>query len=458
MTKKEANIKMQKRMAHDKLEMAYYERMTELVQSIPTFARDSDEGKWQNLTGIGKRVIEETDVEKMQETAFKLYYKDPSARGVIDTMVNFVLGKDAHITPVDESDKVKNWWKNFCDTNEFDMKMKELVKRCFRDGESFLRKFRSKKAKGVPLIRFVEPNKIKDPNGGHSFGIQTDPDDVEDIKAYYILEKSGTTAKRVLAENIIHTKILVDGNVKRGISFLTGVAKYIVKYGSWLDDRIMLNKIRTMFNLIVKVTGITPLGFKEKFGDTISKTPIGGVAKKRMPKPGSVLVSSPGIDYEFKNLNIHAPDTAADGRLIELQVGKGTGLTEYVVRDDASNSNYSSTMVSESPMVRMFESWQDLFEKPFKKIFAAVIEEGIKQKVLPKNTSKECTINFTGLIHRDVKADSEAYQIQVSAGFVSKRTVSEKLGYDYNKEKELIKKEVEEESDDEFRQRNGEEE
>lgn len=452
------NLRMQKAIAREKLEAVYYDRMADLVGSIPTFARDDDEGKWQNLTGIGKRVMEETDIKGMQETAIKLYYEDPGARGVIDTMVSFVLGKDAHITPVDESGEVKAWWAEFCKINKFDTKMKELVRRCFRDGESFIRKFKSKKIKGVPLIRFVEPDKLKDASGKHSFGIETDPNDVEDVKAYYILDSTGVGSERVLAENMIHTKILVDGNVKRGVSFLVGIAKYIVKYGSWLDDRIMLNKIRTMFNMIIKVTGITPEGFKGKFEDVSGKTPVGGTANKMMPKPGSVLVSTPGIDYEFKNLQIHAPDTAADGRLIELQIGKGTGLTEYVVRDDASNSNYSSTMVAESPMVRMFESWQDLFEKPFAEIFTMVIGDGIRQGVLKKGTSTECMINFTGLIHRDIKADSEAYQIQLASKLVSKRTVSEKLGYDYNAETELIAKEDNEESDKEFKSRENEEE
>ena len=109
-----------------------------------------------------------------------------------------------------------------------------------------------------------------------------------------MLNKGGTTAKRIPAGDIIHTKILVDSNVKRGVSFLVGIGKYIVKYSSWLDDRIMLNKIRTMFNLIVKVTGITPDAFKESFSDVTSKTPVGGSPVKRMPKPGSILTSGPG--------------------------------------------------------------------------------------------------------------------------------------------------------------------
>lgn len=444
-------LKQKKEKAQLRMETGYMNRVADLMQSLPTFARDVDEGKWQSLD-VGKRLYDEHDIEEMQETAMELYYTDPSAAGIIDTMVNFVVGRDAHITPKDENVKVKEWWDKFVSVNEFDMRMKELVRRCFRDGESFLRFFKSKKLKDVPLVRFVEPDKIKDPKSKHSFGIHTDPDDVERVIKYLL-----ANGKTIKAKDMIHTKIRVDSNVKRGISFLVGIAKYIVKYGGWLDDRIMLNKIRTMFNMVIKVTGISPETFGSKFPDVTGKTQSGGTATKQMPKPGSVLVATPGLEYKYENLNIHAMDTAADGRLIELQIAKGTNLTEYVVRGDSSNSNYSSTMVSESPMVRNFEAWQDVFEKPIKKIYAKVIEAGIKLRTIPRSSSTECNVNFTGLIHRDIEKETNALVLQITNKLVSKRTASENLGYNFEDELKQIVKEEKEESDRGFENTNEEE-
>ena len=270
-----------------------------------------------------------------------------------------------------------------------------------------------------------------------SYGIETDKQDVETVLNYHL--KNG---KFIPAREMVHSKILVDSNVKRGVSFLVGVAKYIVKYGGWLDDRIMINKIRTIFHMVMKVSGITPSALTNQFDDTTGKTPTGGTANKQLPKPGSTLVSSPGLEYEFKNLNIRAQDTKDDGRLIELQVAKGTNLTEYIVRGDSSNSNYSSTMVSESPMVRNFEARQDEFEEYFQEIYAKVIQDGKRQGKVPKGASEECEVNFSALIHRNVKEETEAYAIQNKAlKIVSKKTVSEKLGYDYEKEWKQIEEE-----------------
>ena len=446
------DAEMKLREAEIRMQTEYFNTMSEILQVVPRFAKDSDEGEWSSLTS-GKHIYDEMDIDNMQESAMKLYYTDPTARGIIDMMVNFVVGRDAHITPHDDNVKVVEWWDAFGKKNNIDMKFKELVRRSFRDGEAFLRFFRSKEqgGKGVPLVRFVDPSDIKDPNNKYSFGIQTSPGDVEDVKYYWL--KNGD---KVHAEDMVHVKINVDGNVKRGVSFLVGIAKYIVKYGGWMDDRIMLNKIRTMFSLIIKVTGITPDTFKQKFKDVTRGSVSANDSSdpnKQMMRPGSVLVATPGVDYEFKNLQIHAPDTATDGRLIELQVAKGTGLTEYVVRADSSNSNYSSTMVAESPMVRMFEAWQDIFQYPMKQIFENVMTRGVRYRKIPKESNVECDVNFAALIHRDLKEETEAYLAQTSAQLVSKKTISEKLGYDYKSEKEQIDKELKEESENQLRAR-----
>ncbi|MCK5020486.1 MAG: phage portal protein [Candidatus Peribacteraceae bacterium] len=426
-------------------QLNYQSNMLKTIEQavLPQFAQDPDEATWSALTTT-KRIFTEADVIKMQDEAMRLYYEDPGARCIIDTMVNFVVGKDAHITPADKSPRTKKWWDLFTKSNKFDKRMKEMVKRTFRDGEAFTRLYRNSK-KGEPLLmRFVDPQQIKDSLGrgkNYTYGIQVDPNDVETVIAYWL--KNG---KSIPAKEMVHSKILVDSNVKRGVSFLVGVAKYIVKYGGWLDDRIMINKIRTIFHMVMKVSGISPAGMTDQFSDTTGKTPTGGTPNKQLPKPGSTLVSSPGLEYEFKNLNIRAQDTKDDGRLIELQVAKGTNLTEYIVRGDSSNSNYSSTMVSESPMVRNFEARQDEFEEYFQEIYARVIQDGKRQGKVPKNASEECEVNFSALIHRNVKEETEAYAIQNRVlKIVSKKTISEKMGYDYEKELKLMEDEEKEE-------------
>lgn len=437
-----------------RLEIQQMRSIVDMMQAIPSFARDVDEGKWKSLT-VGKEIYTEQEISEMQNTARSLYYTDPSARGVIDMMVNFVVGRDAYIKPVSSNSKVVKYWDDFTLINRFDRRMKEHVRRSFRDGESFFRLFKpSGKSKTmVPLARFTEPDDVSDFSKKWSHGIETDPDDVETVVRYHLKYKNESDVEKtgvVDPNHMIHTKINVDMNVKRGVSFLVGIAKYIVKYGGWLDDRIMLNKIRSMFCMIMKVSGVDLNTFDDKFEDTTGKTASDGIAAKRLPKPGSILLSTPGVEYNMMNMNIHAPDTQPDGRAIELQVAKGTGLTEYVVRGDASNSNYSSTMVSESPMVRSFESWQDYFKDDFKEMYRKVIWLGKELRVIPQNSDEECEVVFSALIHRNVKDETEALAVQRSLGWISDRTASQKLGYNYDEEKPRIEVEDKEKADKGF--------
>ena len=91
-----------------------------------------------------------------------------------------------------------------------------------------------------------------------------------------------------------------------------------------------------------------------------------------------------------------------------------------------------------------------------KKIFTRVIEEGIKLGKIPRNSNTKCEVNFAALIHRDLKEETEAYALQILNHIVSKKTISEKFGYDYEAEQKQIAKEEQEESDAGFEENNEE--
>jgi hypothetical protein len=463
----------------DSFEIARLKQLTSVLESIPSFARDPDEHDWDLLTSI-KDTYSAQDIKDMQAQADKLYYTNPSARGVIEAMVNFIIGKDVTIEPDDEDERVRDYWQMFWLANRMDMRIREFINRTLRHGESFIRFFEPDPSLRyiddipvtipVPLIRFIRPQEIEDPDNKISHGIQTAPNDVETIINYIrktpVKEGIGYRKDIVPASEIIHTKILVDSDVKRGISFLVGIAPYMIKHAEWLDDRVMLNKIRTIFNLIMKVSG-DPSTIAQQFEDNAltdnasllgenrsNRMTVSEQAGKRLPRRGGLLLSTPGIEYEFANLKINAEDTKEDGRAIELMVAKATSLTEYVIRGDASNANYASTMVAESPMVRMFQSYQDFFEKPLMQLYRKVIRYGIEQGHIPSVTERtnvdinplngeetitkvegptsfECKINFEALIHRDLKAEAEAYTLHRQNGWDSDLGITSKIGNNY---------------------------
>lgn len=426
--------------------------------------RDEDEDQW-TLLGNRKETYTEAQILEMQQQARKLYYTNSIARGMLKLIINFTIGRACKINPDDKDEKVNEYWNTFYEMNNFDMKSKEILRRLLRDGEKFIRFFKNRIDEPY-TIRFIDPEEINDSQNRYTYGIKTDPDDVEDVKAYYrTYMVNGVQKTEIIpADEILHWKYDVDSNEKRGISFFVGIAKDIVNYRNWLDDRIKLNKIRSMFAVIGEPTGTTGAqSTREMFEDSDTKADNHGDYKKKKIKSGSVLFNK-GIKWDFKSPNLSASDTRYDGRAILLMIAAGTGgLPEYMVSGDASNANYSSTLVSEAPGVKLFESFQDILEKIYSKIYKKVIERGIRVGTLPEKTEQTyidengeekkevrptlttCNIQFPILIHRDMLQETKALSLQVESGFTSKKTASQELGREYDKEQLQISQEADEE-------------
>lgn len=456
---------MKIRRAESRIQLMQLNKAQEIMEGLPVFAQDEDELQWAAISG--KAVYSASDILTMQEQAEKLYYTNPIAGGIIDTMVNFIVGKDANVVPVDEDQEVQDYWWEFYRVNKLDERIKEMVSRSLRSGEFFLRFFEPAEGERVQQIRFMEPSEIKDKAGVWIYGIENDPDDIETplnyFRCYTVTDGPGKgkiNDETIPAEEIIHHKILVDSNVQRGVSFLVRVAPWIKKYESWLNDRWYLNKIRSVHALIKKVAG-SATAFSNASGQVATARPGTIALKKKIPPPGSVIVANQGVEYEYANLNINATDTKEDGRSFLLMVVAGSGMAEYMVTGDASNANYASTMVAESPAVKCFESWQDKFVKPIEAMFRKAIQHGIDNDEIPAETTRkvttwddvkkqdvtedikgptslECKVDFATLISRNVKEETEALVMQRVNNLVSDRTSSNKLGYDYDEEMEEI--------------------
>jgi len=419
-----------------------------------SFLRDEDEGEYQLIASGGKD-FSELDQKTMLERARELWKSNPHARGIVRTLEKFVLGRGVRIIAHDENPRVQEWWDEFAHENDFERRTREIVRRSFRDGECFLRYFVNEETGRVKL-RFLEPEEIADPEGRVSYGIETDPDDIETPLRYF-RARNGRLIEIIPARFIQHIKILVDSNVKRGLSFLYVVMPLISKYEQWLNDRIVLNKIRSAVAIIRKVSA--PRGELTAF----SREGLTDAGRRRMWKPGSIITVSEGVDYQILSPNLQAHDVQYDGRNILLAIASGCGLAEYMVSADASNANYASTMVAESPSVREFEDWQQFFEVEFAEIFRRVISAGIEMGALPAEkevtyyetgedgvrvsrrkqvkTSLSCDVLFPPLVHRNIKEETEALRMHKEMGIVSNHTLAGKLGYDYRVELEKMRKE-----------------
>jgi len=380
--------------AEEKLQVAGLVTVAKILESSSTSfsnaVEDPDEDQWDNVMDVGKdgRTLVPEKYYDMIAKCRELYRTNLHARAIIRNFVKYIIGRGMTFKPNaklsdEEVKKVNDYWALFCRTNKMGKRFKEIVKRVFRDGESILRFFsgdENGEDADVPRVRFIEPTIVKDPEGNHSFGIQTDEDDVETVLNYLVVDENGRLDEVIPADEVLHFKLDSDSDVKRGIPLHQITWKRLRRYDTWLEDRIILNKIRTAVALLKKIPGLTAAkassivsntrtsqGTDPRTGETINRKRIRG---------GGIFHVPAGVDYEFLSPNVDAKDVAVDGRAILLSIAAGVEQAEFMVTADAGNANYGSTMQSEAPAIRGFEDYQSSFAEDFEEVWVKVMEYG----------------------------------------------------------------------------------
>ncbi|HEY0087802.1 MAG TPA: phage portal protein [Candidatus Lokiarchaeia archaeon] len=431
---------------------ALYEKSTKVLTE---YAYVEDEWKNINAQGLDKKELDEDNYEILRNQAIMFYYRNAHARAVISNFVNFVIGKGVIIKPLDEDKKIIEYWKSFQKNNKFRRRSREIVERCFRDGEVFIRFF------GLGTdeckMRFIDSDTVDDPQKKFTYGIETDTDDVENPIAYIIKQKDSNVRAAVIpADEIIHDKILVDSNVKRGRSLIEVVMPEIKKYAKWLDSRILLSEIRTSIALVKKIKGSSSdVGTIVNANKSRLNTTDTNRTKKI--KAGSIITANEGVEYEFLSPKLEARDAKEDGRNILLSIAAAMQMPEYMLTGDSSNANYASTIVSESPFVKAAESWQEFFSEVFTQIYIKVMKSAMDSGNIPdkykiekkdfdklgneikigeeiKQFSLECSVEFPEIINRDFKERIEGLLMLKGEGILSDDTLSDKVDLDLDVE------------------------
>lgn len=322
-------------------------------------------------------------------------------------------------------------WRHFLDANHWDTGSRrdwEFCLRTWRDGECFLRLFRQ--PTWPPRVHFVDPERVvADPVSGlPTEGIAHEPDNVE-APTYYRVQRSDDQVDHVAAERMLHCKIGVDANVKRGQSLLSPVLDALQKYQSWLDIELIHRKVASSIVLVRKHTGQSPSSLGS-FADwsAAASQPAGSITpqqRRALLQPGT-MIDAQGYDLEYLSPDSHFDDATILGRRLLLAVAAGTGLPEFMLSADAANANYSSTLVSEGPAVRLFESWQAFFIGQWQTLFRLVMNEAVRLGLLPAEALDQLRLRIhpPAVAVRNRKSDAEADALYFDRGAISRRELA----------------------------------
>jgi len=326
---------------------------------------------------------------------------------------------------------------DFIRRNSWHKRQQEIVHRKDRDGECFLRLFTA--PDGTTHLRFVEPAQVATPPEAaglahHSLGIITDPHDVETIEGFYI------DGKPVDAAEIQFRKANVDANVKRGLPLFYPVRKNLRRAEKLLRNMSIVAEIQSAIAIIRKHRSATSAGI-EQFVQNQADLSVTGTADGRTSHfkrygPGTILDAAAGTEYEFPAAGIDAARYVTVLQAELRAIASRLVMPEFMLTSDASNANYSSTMVAEGPAVKMFQRMQHEMIEEDVELLRRVVEHATAVGRLPREAVAAVDIRGIAptLAVRDRLRDARADQILLQCGAMSPRTMAMRHGLDPEKE------------------------
>ncbi len=328
---------------------------------------------------------------------------------------------------------------DFLADNQWQRRQQEIVRRWDRDGEVFLRYFVT--PAGETRVRFVEPGQVSTPqqrvaDPAASFGVQTEPDDVETPLAYYV------DGQAVDAREIQHRKANVDANVKRGLPLFYPVRKNLRRAEKLLRNMSVVAEIQSAIALVRKHRGATRASvqqFATSQADASVTSPMTGQTQNyRRFGPGTILDSHGGIEYDFPAAGLDAANYVVILQAELRAIASRLVMPEFMLTSDASNANYASTMVSEGPAMRMFSRLQAALVNDDVQVMWRVLENAVAAGRLPGEalTALEIQCSPPTLEVRDPLQEVEAFRIEYECGILSPQTWSQRRGLDYDQEQE----------------------
>lgn len=347
----------------------------EATQTVEQELALEDAG-WINLTAGGGYVIPDLDRQNYLKRSRIYYMKDPLARQAIRIWTDYTFGSGITYKAKDEkaNEVLKEFWGARRNQALLSPRgQRRLSDKLLVDGEVFMALFLG--PKGQATIRSIDPLEITE--------IITNPQDIEDVKLYrrqwQVLSKpkwsiypsidnpTRESCKDALAKEVSATEKALVAHLtyntisQRGNPILLPALDWIDYYRRFLAARIAIMLARAKFAWKAKVKG------GQKAVDAI-KAKLHGEA---IPA-GSTEVENEGMDLTPIKMDTGARGAYDDGRMIKLQIASAVGIPEQYF-GDISIGNLATAKTVELPMVKQFQSYQEIWRGFFEEIDEAVL-------------------------------------------------------------------------------------
>jgi hypothetical protein len=173
-------------------------------------------------------------------------------------------------------------------------------------------------------------------------------------------------------------------------------------------------------------------------------SPAGRVKTARMYPYAAIIDTSDATEYQFPSEAAPVDKNVAAIQAELRAAAAALGMPEYMLSGDASNANYSSTMVAEGPAVKTFEALQaDLIAADVEVMERALVVAAAAGRIAGADADDILDLVSVAAEPPLIKSENrlqeaQADQILLSAGVMSKATFAARHGLVYAEEKERM--------------------
>jgi hypothetical protein len=152
--------------------------------------------------------------------------------------------------------------------------------------------------------------------------------------------------------------------------------------------------------------------------------------------PGTILDAPAGLEYDFPASGVNAATFVTVLQAELRAIAARLVMPEFMFTSDASNANYSSTLVAEGPAVKMFERLQASLRNDDRQVMWRVVANAAAAGRVPVDARRKVEIQITlpSLQVRDQLKECQMDKIAFDKKILSPQTWCQRLGLDYDQE------------------------
>jgi hypothetical protein len=396
---------------------------------------------------------------------------DENSIGILENLIAFTFGTGFVYTAQAQDESAEQLAKSvqhvidrFIEDNGWEGDLEsEAGLRAHRDGEVLLHV--RDVGSGRARVSVHEPEWITEPHQcreleawlrceslNWKFGVASEHGYPDQVRGYFSLRYGDQNDWECLdVRDVCHIKLNVDRGCKRGVSDFLAPYRRLDRIGR-LGDRTEQGAAIQAAIAYVKqhapgVTGTQVSDTLKANATHISfrRTPGGGTTTQYVREHKAGMIPELGAGQQY----VPGPMGQANVSFIPVlqaalrSVGIRWNMPEYMVSGDASNANYSSTLVAGGPFDRSTQRRQAMFKRHFAKLFWRVLDIAARYGRFRQwgistgeelRAAIELTIEAPGVAIRNTLQEEQIREIQKRNGVLSARTWASQADLDYDVE------------------------